>query len=77
MPEGTPTLVFGCHKNNGAGGTTRDAHVETWHWLKPMREVKAGVPAFCIQLPTDADNSRLTLRSARQQKIHRRRAAFL
>jgi Protein of unknown function (DUF1549)/Protein of unknown function (DUF1553) len=61
-PEGTQTLVLKARHDNGAGDEARATHVLTrGDWLKPVDEVKAGVPAFLHPLPPGADNSRLTL----------------
>ncbi len=61
-PEGTPTLTLVARKNNGAADEMRPAYVlNRGDWLKPDREVEAGVPAFLNPLPAGSDNSRLTL----------------
>ncbi len=60
-PEGTPTLVFAARKNVGAGEEKRETHMlKRGDWLKPTKEVTAGVPAFLHQLPTNAPATRLT-----------------
>ena len=48
-------------KDRGAGDKKRETDIFTrGDWLKPGKEVKAGVPAFLHQLPKGADSSRLT-----------------
>ena len=61
-PEGTPTLALVARENRDAGDEKRPTHLlNRGDWLKPGREVKAGVPAFLHPLPPGADDSRLTL----------------
>jgi len=61
-PEGTPTLVLQARRNQGPEDMRRVAHIfNRGDWLKPGRDVMAGVPAFLNPLPPDADESRLTL----------------
>jgi hypothetical protein len=61
-PEGTPTLSMVARQNKGAEDQRRPAHIlNRGDWLKPGREVTAGVPAFLHPLPPGADGSRLTL----------------
>lgn len=61
-PEGVPTLVLKARQNAGANDLRRVTHIlNRGDWLKPGREVAAGVPAFLNPLPPGADNSRLTL----------------
>jgi hypothetical protein len=60
-PEGTPTLTLVARKNSEAGDERRTTQIFTrGDWLRPGREVKAGVPAFLNPLPKGADDSRLT-----------------
>ncbi len=60
-PEGTPTLTLVARKDRGAGDKKRETDIFTrGDWLKPGKEVTAGVPAFLHQLPKGADDSRLT-----------------
>jgi hypothetical protein len=60
-PEGTPTLTLVARKDRGAGDEKRQTDIFTrGDWLKPGKEVKAGVPAFLHPLPKGADDSRLT-----------------
>ena len=61
-PEGAPTLTLVARRNNGAADLRRVSHIfNRGDWLKPGREVSAGVPAFLHPLPPGADGSRLTL----------------
>ena len=58
-PEGTPTLTLVARKG-GAGEEKRETHIfKRGDWLKPDREVKAGVPGFLHPLPQNADDSRM------------------
>jgi len=60
-PEGTPTLFMAARQNQGADDLRRVTHIlNRGDWLKPGREVTAGVPAFLHPLPPGADGSRLT-----------------
>lgn len=60
-PEGAPTLTLVARKNKGAADQTRATYIlNRGDWLKPVREVEAGVPAFLNPLPPGSDNSRLT-----------------
>src|SRR5207302_1403355 len=61
-PEGTPTLSMQARRDFGPGDEKRSTHLfNRGDWLKPGKEVSAGVPAFLHQLPSSADDSRLTL----------------
>ena len=61
-PEGVPSLVFAARQNNGPGEEKRDTFIlKRGDWLKPTKDVKAGVPSFLHPLPQGADDSRLTL----------------
>jgi mono/diheme cytochrome c family protein len=61
-PEGTPTLALVAREESRAGDEKRPTHMlNRGDWLKPGKEVKAGVPAFLHKLPPGADDSRLTL----------------
>ena len=61
-PEGTPTLAIKARQNMGADDQRRVTQIlSRGDWLKPGREVSAGVPAFLHPLPAGADGSRLTL----------------
>jgi hypothetical protein len=54
--------VLAARKNKAADDMRRVTHIlNRGDWLKPTREVDAGVPAFLNPLPPNADNSRLTL----------------
>jgi mono/diheme cytochrome c family protein len=60
-PEGAPTSVLVARRNAGPGDDMRPTHMlKRGDWLKPGKEVGAGVPAFLHQLPEGADGSRLT-----------------
>lgn len=60
-PEGTPTLSLVARQNKGAEDKRRPTPIlNRGDWLKPGREVTAGVPAFLHPLPPGADDSRLT-----------------
>jgi len=60
-PEGTPTSVMVARKNKGADDLRRVTRLlNRGDWLKPGREVTAGVPAFLHSLPANAEDSRLT-----------------
>jgi hypothetical protein len=60
-PEGAPTLTLVARKNKGAADQTRATYIlNRGDWLKPVREVETGVPAFLNPLPPGADSSRLT-----------------
>ena len=60
-PEGAPTLTFAARRDAGPGDEMRPTHIlKRGDWLKPSKEVVAGVPAFLHPLPKDADSSRLT-----------------
>ncbi|HEX4645405.1 MAG TPA: DUF1553 domain-containing protein, partial [Verrucomicrobiae bacterium] len=60
-PEGAPTLTLIARKNSGAGDDRRETHLfKRGDWLKPLAEVKAGVPAFLHPLPAGANDSRMT-----------------
>jgi hypothetical protein len=54
-PEGTTALTL-----TARTGRRRTAMLKRGDWLKPGREVTAGVPAFLHPLPTGAEPSRLT-----------------
>jgi hypothetical protein len=61
-PEGAPTLVLTALKGARPGEEKRETHMfKRGDWLKPGKEVRAGVPAFLHPLPAEADESRLTL----------------
>ena len=61
-PEGAPTLTLIVRKDRGPGDEKRTTHMfKRGDWLKPAKEVSAGVPAFLHPLPANADASRLTL----------------
>jgi mono/diheme cytochrome c family protein len=61
-PEGAPTLALAARRNQGAADLRRVTHIfNRGDWLKPGREVQAGVPAFLHPLPAGAEDSRLTL----------------
>jgi hypothetical protein len=61
-PEGAPTSTLSSHRATGPGDEKRETHLfKRGDWLKPGKEVGAGVPAFLHPLPPDADDSRLTL----------------
>jgi len=60
-PEGAPTLTLKTRTESGPGDEKRATHMlKRGDWLKPSREVMAGVPAILHPLPKDADNSRLS-----------------
>ncbi|MDB6024306.1 MAG: Protein of unknown function (DUF1553)/Protein of unknown function (DUF1549)/Planctomycete [Verrucomicrobiales bacterium] len=60
-PEGASTLVLSERNNRGAGDEKRGTFIlKRGDWLKPSKEVTAGVPAFLHQLPKDAPENRLT-----------------
>jgi mono/diheme cytochrome c family protein len=60
-PEGTPTQTLVARGDRGPGDDRRPTHMfKRGDWLKPGKEVNAGVPAFLHQLPAGADESRLT-----------------
>jgi hypothetical protein len=61
-PEGAPTLTLAARRDRLPGDERRPTHMfKRGDWLKPGKEVTAGVPAFLHPLPAKADNSRLTL----------------
>jgi hypothetical protein len=61
-PEGAPTLVLAKLEGSRPGEEKRETHLfKRGDWLKPGKEVRAGVPAFLHPLPPSADDSRLTL----------------
>jgi hypothetical protein len=61
-PEGSPTMTLAAHRGAGPGEERRPTHMfRRGDWLKPGREVNAGVPAVLHELPAGADDSRLTL----------------
>ncbi len=61
-PEGTPTLSLVARMNQGGNDEKRPTHIlNRGDWLKPGKEVQAGVPAFLHPLPPGSDSSRLTL----------------
>lgn len=60
-PEGSPTLTLVAKKGVGPAEKKNTTHMlKRGDWLKPGKEVTAGVPAFLHQLPEGADDSRLT-----------------
>ena len=60
-PEGTPTLMLTARSDRQPGDERRGTHLlNRGDWLKPGREISAGVPAFLHPLPAGADESRLT-----------------
>ncbi len=60
-PEGAPTLTLMVRTETGPGDEKRATHMlKRGDWLKPAKEVTAGVPSFLHPLPPDADSSRLT-----------------
>lgn len=60
-PEGAPTLTLQARRGAGPGDEMRPTHVlKRGDWLKPAREVAAGVPAFLHPLPAGAEPNRLT-----------------
>lgn len=60
-PEGAPTLRLVARQNRNAADQRRATHIlNRGDWLKPGREVTAGVPEFLNPLPSGADDSRLT-----------------
>jgi len=60
-PEGAPTLTLVARTEAAPGDEKRSTHMlKRGDWLKPSKEVTAGVPSFLHPLPPDADGSRLT-----------------
>jgi mono/diheme cytochrome c family protein len=60
-PEGAPTLSLMSRAGVGPGDEERPTHMlKRGDWLKPSKEVTAGVPSFLHQLPAGAGDSRLT-----------------
>lgn len=60
-PEGSPTLTMLARKGAGVNEAKKTTHMfRRGDWLKPGKEVTAGVPAFLHPLPENADESRLT-----------------
>ncbi|MBM3848480.1 MAG: DUF1549 domain-containing protein, partial [Verrucomicrobia bacterium] len=54
-PEGAPTLMLASRTGQGAGNEMRETRMfKRGDWLKPEREVKAGVPGFLHGLPEGA-----------------------
>ncbi|MEW6157933.1 MAG: PSD1 and planctomycete cytochrome C domain-containing protein, partial [Verrucomicrobiota bacterium] len=61
-PEGTPTLTLLARRDRSPGDESRPTHLfKRGDWLKPGKEVRAGVPAFLHPLPEPAEPTRLTL----------------
>jgi hypothetical protein len=61
-PQGSPTMTLAGHREKGAGDEKRSTHMfKRGDWLKPGKEVTAGVPAFLHPLPPNSDDSRLSL----------------
>ncbi len=61
-PEGAVTLSLLARQSHGPGDERRGTMMfKRGDWLKPGKEVAAGVPAFLHSLPEKADSSRLTL----------------
>jgi mono/diheme cytochrome c family protein len=61
-PEGSPTLALVARFDRNASDFRRPTHMlSRGDWLKPGREVTAGVPAFLNPLPPGAGQSRLGL----------------
>ena len=60
-PEGAQTLTLVARTERGPGDEKRTTHMlKRGDWLKPAKDVTAGVPAFLHPLPPNADDSRLT-----------------
>jgi hypothetical protein len=60
-PEGSPTQTLVARADRGPGDDRRPTHMfKRGDWLKPDKEVNAGVPSFLHPLPAGADDSRLT-----------------
>jgi len=60
-PEGTPTSILLARTGKGPEQQKQPVHMfKRGDWLKPDKEVTAGVPAFLHPLPKGADDSRLT-----------------
>jgi hypothetical protein len=60
-PEGAATLTLMARTERGPGDEKRTTHMlKRGDWLKPAKDVTAGVPAFLHPLPPNADDSRLT-----------------
>jgi mono/diheme cytochrome c family protein len=60
-PEGTPTLTVVAHQGSRPGEEKRTTQMfKRGDWLKPGKEVSAGVLSVLHPLPPNADDSRLT-----------------
>ncbi len=60
-PEGAATLTMVARKGKGVNEEKKPTHMlRRGDWLKPGKEVTAGVPAILHSLPENADDSRLT-----------------